>query len=257
MPDVVRSVRGLGPRSKSLVNDHRPRQHRVVDKRAPAKIALARLGSICNERLVYNLNGVFNYLHVGWWLQAHGFRARERVRSREDLFALIAADVSERRVLYLEFGVAKGASMRQWSKLLRNPASTLHGFDSFLGLPHEWTLEGHERGYFSTEGQVPEIDDPRVRFFVGWFEETLPQYEWPEHEVLVVVLDADLYSSTSTALHYVKDALRPGSYLYFDQFHHRCDELRAFAEFMEENAFLFELAASSRDLSNVAFRLVR
>ena len=87
--------------------------------------------------------------------------------------------------------------MRQWSKLLRNPASTLHGFDSFLGLPHDWTLEGHERGYFSTEGQVPEIDDPRVRFFVGWFEETLPQYEWPEHEVLVVVLDADLYSSTS------------------------------------------------------------
>lgn len=75
--------------------------------------------------------------------------------------------------------------MRQWSKLLRNPASTLHGFDSFLGLPHDWTLEGHERGYFSTEGQVPEIDDPRVRFFVGWFEETLPQYEWPEHEVLV------------------------------------------------------------------------
>ena len=167
MPDVVRSVRGLGLRSKSLVNDHRARQHRVVGKRAPAKIALARLGSICNERLVYNLNGVFNYLHVGWWLQAHGFRARERVRSREELFALFAADVSERRVLYLEFGVAKGASMRQWSKLPRNPASTLHGFDSILGLPHDWTLEGHERGYLSTEGQVPEIDVPRVRFFVG------------------------------------------------------------------------------------------
>ena len=82
MPDVVRSVRGLGPRSKSLVNDHRPRQHRVVDKRAPAKIALARLGSICNERLVYNLNGLFNYLHVGWWLQAHGVRARTNAYTR-------------------------------------------------------------------------------------------------------------------------------------------------------------------------------
>jgi hypothetical protein len=50
-------------------------------------------------------------------------------------------------------------------------------------------------------------------------------------------------------------ALRPGSYLYFDRFHHRCDELRAFAEFMNETAFVFELAALSRDYSNVAFRL--
>jgi Macrocin-O-methyltransferase (TylF) len=256
MHGVVRAVRGLGPRSKTNLNERPASERRVADRRAPAKIALTRLGSICNERLIYNLNGVFNYLHVGWWLQAHGFRARVRVRSREELFRHIAADVSERQVLYLEFGVAKGASMRQWSTLLRNPDSRLHGFDSFLGLPHEWTLEGHERGYFSTEGRVPEIDDPRIRFFVGWFEETLAQYEWPEHEVLVVVLDADLYSSTSTALQHIKDALRPGSYLYFDQFHHRCDELRAFAEFVDENAFVFELAAASRDLSNVAFRLV-
>jgi hypothetical protein len=152
--------------------------------------------------------------------------------------------------------VARGSSIRQWSELLRNPRSSLHGFDSFLGLPHDWSLEGHERGYFSTNGRPPEIDDPRVQFFVGWFEETLPSYQWPEHEVLVVLMDADLYSSTSTVLEYVKQRLLPGSYLYFDQFHHRCDELRAFAELLDENSFSFELVASSRDLSNVAFRRV-
>jgi hypothetical protein len=164
--------------------------------------------------------------------------------------------VAESEVLYLEFGVARGSSIRQWSELLRNPHSSLHGFDSFLGLPHDWSLEGHERGYFSTGGRPPEIDDPRVQFFVGWFEETLPSYQWPEHEVLVVLMDADLYSSTSTVLEYVKQRLLPGSYLYFDQFHHRCDELRAFAELLDENPFSFELVASSRDLSNVAFRRV-
>ena len=44
--------------------------------------------------------------------------------------------------------------------------SKLHGFDSFLGLPHDWSLEGHEGGYFSMGGRRLEVDDPRVRFFV-------------------------------------------------------------------------------------------
>ncbi len=225
-----------------------------VDRKAIPKVLLTRLGSVCSERVVYNLNGVFNYLHTGWWLRAHGFRPLASVRSREEVFGRIAADVGEREVLYLEFGVHQGASMGLWSRLLRNPRSSLHGFDSFLGLPHDWSLEGHERGFFSTGGRPPELDDPRVQFFVGWFEETVPLYQWPQHEVLVVMLDADLYSSTALVLEHVKPRLVPGSYLYFDQFHHRCDELRAFAELLDETSFTFELVAASRDMSNVAFR---
>ena len=38
----------------------------------------------------------------------------------------------------------------------------------------------------------PELDHPRVSFFPGWFEETIPLYVWPDHDVLVVMLDADL-----------------------------------------------------------------
>lgn len=256
MHEIVRPVHGLDVRSRSRLFHHAAGKPRLVDKKAPAKILLTRLGSICSPRVVYELNGAFNYLHAGWWLEAHGFRPHVRVRTREELFRRMAADLGDRQVLYLEFGVARGASMRQWSKLLRNPRSMLHGFDSFQGLPHDWTLEGHPRGYFSTGGEVPEIDDPRVRFFVGQFEETLPHYAWPEHEVLIVLMDADLYSSTSIALRYIRDRLRSGSYLYFDQFHHRCDELRAFAEFLDESAFEFELTVASRDLSMVAFKLL-
>jgi O-methyltransferase len=232
----------------------------TFDKKMGAKILLARLGSVCSSGLIYNLNGAFNYLHVGWWLRAHGFHKSPRARSRyepgsrNELFRLIADKVGKRRVLYLEFGVAGGSSMRQWSKLLRNPQSSLHGFDSFLGLPHDWSLEGHERGTFSTGGRPPTIDDPRVQFFSGWFDETLPSYRWPDHEQLVVVMDADLYSSTATALEHIKPYLVPGSFLYFDQFHHRCDELRAFAELVDENPFRFELFAASQDLSKVAFK---
>lgn len=101
---------------------------------------------------------------------------------------------------------------------------------------------------------MPIVDDPRVRFFAGWFEDTLPVYQWPEHEVLVVMLDADLYSSTSTVLAAVREHLVPGSYLYFDQFHHRGDELRAFAEFLDEHDLRFRVVAATRELSSVLFQ---
>jgi len=228
----------------------------AVNAKSIAKIMLARLGRFCSERFVYNLNGIFNYLYVGWWLHAHGFRPSVTLASREAIFRRMATDIGDRVVLYLEFGVASGASMRQWSQLLRNPRSCLHGFDSFLGLPHDWSLEGHPRGYFDRGGRPPQVDDPRVRFVVGWFNETLPSYEWPAHEVLVLMLDADLYTSTAFVLDHVKDKLVPGSYLYFDQFHHRCDELRAFTELLDETSLRFELVAASADLTNLAFRRI-
>ena len=220
----------------------------------PLKLVLTRVGALCSHSLVYSLNGFFNYLHVGWWLHAHGYEPAVRVKSRYELFDLIAAEVGDQAVLYLEFGVYVGVSMRYWSHLLRNPRSRLHGFDSFLGLPHDWSLEGHERGYFSTSGAVPVIDDPRVSFFPGWFEDTLREYVWPEHDVLVVMMDADLYSSTATALSYVGERLEPGSYLYFDQFHHRGDELRAFAELVDEHFMRFRLVGASTELSHVLFQ---
>jgi O-methyltransferase len=254
--ELLQRRMGVPTRFRRSVRDRRSQGARLARAKGKttAKVLLTRIGSACSTRAIYNLNGAFNYLHAGWWLRAHGFQPDLLVHSRDELFELIAADVAERDVLYLEFGVARGASIRQWSKLLRNPHSHLHGFDSFLGLPHDWSLVGHARGTYSTGGIAPEDDDPRVRFFTGWFEETLPSYRWPEHEVLVVLMDADLYSSTATALRFVGERLRPGSYLYFDEFHHRCDELRAFAEFVGESRMTFRLVGASRELSNVAFR---
>jgi len=227
---------------------------RSRDNKLALKTALTRVGAVCSPRVVYALNGAFNYLHVGWWLHAHGYDPEHRVRTRYELFDLVAAEAAERDVLYLEFGVHTGASIRHWSALLRSPRSHLHGFDSFLGLPHDWSLDGHERGDFSTGGAVPTIDDPRVEFFPGWFSETLPHYVWPEHDLLIAMLDADLYSSTETVLAFLSDHLEPGSYLYFDQFHHRGDELRAFAEFVDEHDIRFKLVGATRELSCVLFQ---
>lgn len=45
-------------------------------------------------------------------------------------------------MLYLEFGVYKGESLRYWARELKHPDSKLHGFDSFEGLPKDFDVNG-------------------------------------------------------------------------------------------------------------------
>lgn len=217
------------------------------------KATLTRIGSRCSPRTIHRLNAVVNYLEVGRWLREQGLEPGRRVDTREQVFEEIAADVADRRVLYLEFGVFRGDSMRTWARLLRHPDAALHGFDSFEGLPEGWSLE-EEAGHFSTAGALPQIEDPRVRFFKGWFQDTLPAYEPPKHDLLVVNVDCDLYSSAALVLEHVEPHLQPGSYLYFDEFNDRQHELRAFDEFVRKTGMRFEPVAASRELGHVAFR---
>ena len=217
------------------------------------KSGLTRVGARCSPRTIHRLNAVVNYLEVGRWMRAQGFDGVPRLSTREQIFELIAAEVADEPVLYVEFGVFEGASMRSWSRLLRNPRSHLHGFDSFEGLPEGWSLnEG--RGHFSTSGEPPAIDDSRVRFFKGWFQDTLPVYEPPPHERLVVNVDADLYSSTALVLATLEPLIEPGSFLYFDEFNDRVHELRAFDEFLARTRMRFRAVAASPELAHVAFR---
>ena len=198
------------------------------------------------------LNAAVNYLEAGRWVRAHGFGDVPRVRSRLDVFEAIARDVRDEHVLYLEFGVYEGDSMRWWSKNLVHPDTQLHGFDSFEGLPEGWSL-GEKAGHFSTEGRVPVLDDARVRFVKGWFEDTLRSYEPPAHDRLVAVLDADLYSSTAFVLEWLRERIQPGTYLYFDEFHDRNHELRAFDEFLRRSEIRFRAVAATTALSQIAF----
>lgn len=178
-----------------------------------------------------------------------------RVERKEQVFDLIAQDIGGKRVLYLEFGVWQGQTVRYWSKLLTNPESKLHGFDSFEGLPEDWDLKW-PKGTFSTGGRIPQIDDSRVMFFKGWFEDTLADYELPPHDVLVINFDADLYSSTIYVLNRLKDAIVPGTYLYFDEFQDGRHEFRAFNEFLQATGMRFAMVGATSALQQVAFRRI-
>lgn len=220
------------------------------------KALLTRVGVHVSARTVHRLNAMLNYLEVGRWMAAHNFDTTHRARDRRQIYAAIADEVGAERVLYLEFGVHRGESMRLWSGLLRHPQAMLHGFDSFEGLPEDWTLVDG-RGTFSTGGEAPALADRRVKFIKGWFDATLPAYEVPPHERLVVHLDADLYSSTATVLRALERHIVPGTYLLFDEFSDRLHELRAFDEFLRLHPdWRFRLVMADEILARAAFERV-
>lgn len=219
-----------------------------------AKALLFRAGRRLSDRTVYGLLGLFNYIHLGWWLKQQQFPVHSVVDDRFQVFDRIAQDVGDEPLLYLEFGVADGHSMRYYSQLLEGRDAMLHGFDSFEGLPSEWAV-GWPESVFTRGGSPPEFDDERVKMFAGWFNETLPRYEWPEDgRRLVVGMDADLYSSTVYVLETIESRLSVGTIIYFDEFHHFADELRAFTEFLGRTGWQFEILAATRDFSQLAFK---
>ncbi len=224
-------------------------------KRARAKNAaadaLTRIGSLTSRNAVRAADSALNYVEVGRWMKAKGFVPECRLNTRHEVFDAIGREILGERVLYLEFGVFKGASMRKWSALLNNPASQLHGFDKFVGLPELW--QGEMMAY-SAGGIVPAFDDSRVVVHTGWFSETLPCFTLPEHDRLVINIDADLYSSTKYVLEALVNSITVGAFLYFDEFQFRDHELKAFEEHLAETRYQYRLVACSVGLRGVAFQ---
>ena len=222
-----------------------------------AKLRLRKLfvatGEWLPDGIVRKLGNLFKEVELRQWLKRHGLTMEKAVSRREELFEMAGREIENVPTLYVEFGVAKGEATRAWSKLLKHPSTVLHGFDSFEGLPEHWT-DGRPQGMFSTGGALPSIGDPRVRFFKGWFHETLPAYEPPKRDVAVINMDADLYSSTILALRALKGVFTTGTYLYFDEFCSLGHEERAFREFVDETGLQFALRGSTPDLMHVLFQ---
>lgn len=129
------------------------------------KHVLTRVGARLSNDRNQQLQALTNYVALGRWMADRGYDFAERVRGREGVFERIRDRIENQRVLYLEFGVYQGDSMRYWAEALKNPSAHLHGFDSFQGLPEvggTW-----EKGAFDTEGTIPVVEDPRVQFFKG------------------------------------------------------------------------------------------
>lgn len=217
-----------------------------------SKYLLRLIGARLSPTVLYRLQALVNHMKIGRWMRDHGFRFDRALPDRWDVFDVMLQRVRDERVLYLEFGVFKARTTRYWAARLRHPEARLHGFDSFEGLPEEWA--GHAKGkIFDAGGEIPVIEDARVRFFKGWFDQVLPTYTVPEHDRLVLIMDADLHSSTTCVLRHLLPWIRQGTLIYFDEMNHLEHEPRAFDEFMRETGLGFKPVAADRTLTYACF----
>lgn len=156
-----------------------------------------------------------------------------------------------------EFGVYRGTSLTTIARHF--PALTIHGFDSFVGLPESWGGTGKSAGAFDVGGTPPGLPVDNVEFHVGWFDQTVPSFVAETTAPFRFVhLDADLYSSTKIVFDQLGDRFIPGTVIVFDEYfgyhgwqHH---EHRAFEEFLTDRGLTFEAIAIGH--MNLGVRLV-
>jgi O-methyltransferase len=182
------------------------------------------------------LEKISNGLRFSRWLRRSGAIKAAYFPDRVDFYTHLASHVLQQRpVDYLEFGVFEGESVREWLRLNLAPSSRFFGFDTFEGLPEPWRHFGRSMaaGTFNTNGQSPAIDDPRVHWYKGLFQETLRPFLSSFRPVnqVVVHIDADLYSSALYVLTNLNPILEPGSITIFDEFSSVDNEYRAVEDF--------------------------
>lgn len=143
--------------------------------------------------------------------------------------------------LILEFGVAGGVSTR----LIAKNASprTVHGFDSFEGLPGDWSGTADRKGSYTQHGRLPQVP-ANVQLHKGWFDQTLPGFLAANPgPASFVNIDCDVYDSTKYVLDQLADRFRVGSVIMFDEYYNypnwREHEYKAWQEFVKARGIAY------------------
>jgi predicted O-methyltransferase YrrM len=176
------------------------------------------------------------------YIEAHLSEAM-LVQGRKPLIELCMRREREARIngLILEFGVAGGVSTR----LIASNAEprTVHGFDSFEGLPGDWAGTHEQKGRYTQHGKLPKV--PRnVTLHKGWFDQTLPGFlaKTPGPCAFINV-DCDVYDSSKYVLDQLADRIVPGTVIMFDEYYNypnwREHEYKAWQEFVTERKLTY------------------
>jgi len=144
--------------------------------------------------------------------------------------------------LYAEFGVNEGGTISYIAK--QKPGRTIHGFDSFEGLPEDWAGNAMAAGYFNRKGRLPKVP-ANVVHHSGWFDVTAPKFAAENSGPAAFLhIDCDLYSSTKTIFEALGDRIVPGSVLMFDEYFNypnwKAHEHKAFTEFQAASGKTFK-----------------
>lgn len=165
-------------------------------------------------------------------------RQMDVIQSRKEEILTIGGSI-------LDLGVYKGGSTRSLAKIF--PTETIHGFDSFEGLPDDWShvLKG---AFGDVKGILPDMPK-NVMLYKGWFNDTLPLWlqDNKGKQISLLRVDCDIYSSTKTIFSVLKPLIRSGTWIVFDELigyrGWRQHEYKAFMEFLDETKLEAEYVA--------------
>lgn len=146
----------------------------------------------------------------------------------------------------LEFGVWEGHTIYQLRNTL-HPKYELFGFDTFTGLPEDWTGTDFQKGSFNVDGKIP-VHIENVKFHKGLFTDTIPLYKKIAKPIALLHIDCDLYSSTKEILYTLNEYIVQGTVIVFDEWYYngvdipenRNHEQKAFYEWVLEYTRGFE-----------------
>lgn len=156
--------------------------------------------------------------------------------------------------LIIECGVFKGRTINHIAKKI--PNRTIHGFDSFQGLPNDW--EFLPKNTFNLNGVMPKVEK-NIVLHKGLFSDTLPKFNQTTDESIAFLhVDGDLYSSAKTILDSFDRKIIPGTIILFDEFFNfpgwQEHEYKAWSEF--SNNIKYDFIAYTNH-TQVALKIIK
>ncbi len=159
-----------------------------------------------------NLSDIVSYR---CWIESL-FPSEKLKWRREGLIDCVFKSIADKDACVYEYGVAHGYLAAYSLPKFVKQIHCWNGFDTFTGLPEPWReLPKH---YFDNRGEPPYIPDSRVIWHKGLIEETLTnRFFLNSTRKSIHIFDLDLFEPSLFAWQTIKDSLRAGDILYFDE----------------------------------------
>jgi|TARA_R110000822_G_scaffold210172_1_gene346007 hypothetical protein len=143
-----------------------------------------------------------------------------------------------------EYGVHCGIGFIPLCKLTKQK---VFGFDAFEGLEDggKWTGNIGHQDMFQHGGEIPFTVPGNGMITKGWFNKTLPEFDYGHNQAKFVNIDCDNYKATVTVLENIQKHIWTGTVIalddYFNEYKYQGEtQFTAWQEFVKANNIKYE-----------------
>jgi len=148
-----------------------------------------------------------------------------------------------------EYGVDDGTSFLALCELYAGTAldDTVYGFDAFEGLDEggKWRGGIEHQDMFQHGGEISFVVPNNGQIVVGWFDKTMPGFDYGKQHARFLNIDCDNYTATVTVLENIKQHIVTGTVIalddYFNEYKFRGQtQFTAWQQFVAQNNLQYE-----------------